>query len=79
LFGTLVSIGSVVIEEMSYHRYNDPRDLVRLIAVCFLEFFPYRPLNSLWRLRGTWDFLTGRSGWGMIDRVGLAAKPASNR
>jgi cellulose synthase/poly-beta-1,6-N-acetylglucosamine synthase-like glycosyltransferase len=77
LFGTLISIGSVVIEEMTYHRYNDPRDLVRMIVVCFLEHFPYRPLNSLWRLRGMWQFLTGRTAWQMIDRVGLGGASSS--
>ncbi len=77
LFGTLISIGSVVIEEMSYHRYNDPRDLVRLLCACFIEHFPYRQLNSLWRLRGMWEFATGRTSWQMIDRVGLGAKASA--
>jgi cellulose synthase/poly-beta-1,6-N-acetylglucosamine synthase-like glycosyltransferase len=71
LFGTLISIGSIMIEEMTYHRYNNPRDLLRLIGVCFLEHFPYRPLNSLWRIRGMWQFATGRNAWQMIDRVGI--------
>jgi cellulose synthase/poly-beta-1,6-N-acetylglucosamine synthase-like glycosyltransferase len=77
LFGTLISIGSVVIEEMSYHRYNDPRDLVRLLGACFLEHFPYRQLNSLWRLRGLWEFVTRKTSWQMIDRVGLGAKASA--
>jgi cellulose synthase/poly-beta-1,6-N-acetylglucosamine synthase-like glycosyltransferase len=79
LFGTLISIGSVVIEEMTYHRYNDPRDLVRLIGVCFLEHFPYRPLNSFWRARGVWEFVTGRTAWQMIDRVGFATEAGSRK
>jgi cellulose synthase/poly-beta-1,6-N-acetylglucosamine synthase-like glycosyltransferase len=77
LFGTLISIGAVVIEEMTYHRYNDPRDLVILIGACLLEIFPYRQLNALWRLLGIWDFVTGRNAWRMVDRVGLGAKPTS--
>jgi cellulose synthase/poly-beta-1,6-N-acetylglucosamine synthase-like glycosyltransferase len=74
LFGTLISIGSVVIEEMTYHRYNDPKDLVRLIGICFFEHFPYRPLNSLWRARGVWEFVTGRNAWHLIDRVGFTTE-----
>jgi cellulose synthase/poly-beta-1,6-N-acetylglucosamine synthase-like glycosyltransferase len=77
LFGTLISVGAVVIEEMSYHRYNDPRDLVRLLGACFLEHFPYRQINSVWRLRGMWQFVAGRTSWQMIDRVGLGAKPST--
>jgi len=75
LFGTLISIGSVLIEEMTYHRYNDWRDLVRLIAFCFLEHIPYRPLNSLWRLKGLWRFMAGRNSWQLIDRVGFDTRP----
>ncbi len=71
LLGTLISIGSVVIEEMTYHRYNDWRDLLRLISFCFLEHFPYRPLNTLWRVRGLWEYLSGRDTWRKIERVGF--------
>jgi intein/homing endonuclease len=77
LFGTLISIGSVVIEEMTYHRYNESRDLSRLILACFLEHFPYRQLNTLWRLRGLWEFVVGRGAWPQIERVGFST-PASS-
>ena len=60
LFGTLISIGSVVIEEMTYHRYNESRDLSRLILSCFLEHFPYSQLNTLWRVRGLWEYVPER-------------------
>ncbi len=76
LFGTLISIGSVVIEEMTYHRYNESRDLWRLILACFLEHFPYRQLNALWRLRGLWEFLAGKTSWHKIERIGFNT-PAS--
>jgi cellulose synthase/poly-beta-1,6-N-acetylglucosamine synthase-like glycosyltransferase len=79
LFGTLISIGSVVLEEMTYHRYNDWRDLVRLLAFCFFEFFPYRPLNTLWRLRGLRDSLKGRNAWTRIERVGFAEQAEAGR
>ncbi len=79
LFGTLISIGSVVLEEMTYHRYNDWRDLTRLLAYCFFEFFPYRPLNTLWRLRGLRDSLKGRNAWTKIERMGFADQPGSGR
>jgi cellulose synthase/poly-beta-1,6-N-acetylglucosamine synthase-like glycosyltransferase len=71
LFGTLISIGSVVIEEMTYHRYNESRDLSRLILACFLEHFPYRQLNTLWRVRGLWEYVAGRGSWPKIERVGF--------
>ena len=41
VFHTLISIGSVLIEEMTYRRYNDWRDLSSLVCFCFLEHSPY--------------------------------------
>ena len=76
LFGTLISIGSVLIEEMTYHRYNESRDLSRLILTCFLEHFPYRQLNSLWRLKGLWQYAAGKEAWPQIERIGFST-PAS--
>jgi hypothetical protein len=40
-------------------------------CVCFLEHIPYRPRNSRWRIRGMWEYATGKNAWQMIDRVGL--------
>jgi cellulose synthase/poly-beta-1,6-N-acetylglucosamine synthase-like glycosyltransferase len=70
-FGTMISIGSVLIEEMTYHRYNDWRDLARLIGTCFLEHFPYRQLNTLWRVCGLLEHLFGKRAWGKMERIGF--------
>ncbi len=74
LFGTFLSIGALLMEEMTYHRYNDPKDLIKLIIVSFLEMIPYRPLNSFWRIRGMWNYFRGRNEWQMIDRTGFNSK-----
>lgn len=76
LMGVFISIAAVLMEEMAYHRYNDWRDLIRLIALCFLEYFPYRPLNTLWRIKGLWYFLTGQNTWQPMERVGFAPQPS---
>jgi cellulose synthase/poly-beta-1,6-N-acetylglucosamine synthase-like glycosyltransferase len=75
VFSTLISIGSVLIEEMTYKRYNNWRDLGRLICFCFLEHFPYRQIHTLWRLRGFWDYLRGNHTWIPIERIGLGGSP----
>ncbi len=75
VFSTLISIGSVLIEEMTYKRYNNWRDLGRLICFCFLEHFPYRQIHTLWRLRGFWDYLRGNHTWMPIERIGLGPSP----
>ncbi|HEX9759671.1 MAG TPA: glycosyltransferase family 2 protein [Candidatus Acidoferrales bacterium] len=70
-FATMISIGSVLQEEISYRRYNDWRDVVRLILYCFLEHFPYRQLQMIWRLKGMWQFLRGDTSWGKMERAGF--------
>ena len=77
-FATLISIGSVLQEEITYRRYNDWRDVARLVCFCFLEHFPYRQLHMWWRLRGTWQFLRGDLAWGQHRRTGFAAQ-STNR
>ena len=78
VFSTLISMGSVLIEEMTYRRYNNWRDLGRLICFCFLEHFPYRQIHMVWRLRGIWQYLKGNHTWTKIERVGLgkSSKPS---
>ena len=70
-FSTFISIGSILIEEMTYRRYNDWRDLGRLICFCFLEHFPYRQCHTIWRLRGLWQYMRGDHAWGKIERAGI--------
>lgn len=70
-FATVISIGSVLQEEVTYKRYNDWRDVVRLVSYCFLEHFPYRQLHMIWRLQGLWQYLRGDIDWKPLKRRGL--------
>jgi hypothetical protein len=38
-FATVISIGSVLQEEVTYKRYNDWQDVVRLVSYCFSNIF----------------------------------------
>jgi cellulose synthase/poly-beta-1,6-N-acetylglucosamine synthase-like glycosyltransferase len=75
-FATVISIGSVLLEEMTYRRYNDWQDVIRLVSYCFLEHFPYRQLQMLWRLQGMWQYLRGDIAWGAMQRGGLQSATA---
>jgi cellulose synthase/poly-beta-1,6-N-acetylglucosamine synthase-like glycosyltransferase len=75
-FATMISIGSVLQEEITYKRYNDWKDVARLISFCFLEHFPYRQLHMLWRLQGLWQYLRGNNDWGALKRKGFASASA---
>jgi len=70
-FATVISIGSVLQEEITYKRYNDWRDVVRLVSYCFFEHFPYRQLHMYWRLQGLWQYLRGDNTWAPLKRKGL--------
>jgi cellulose synthase/poly-beta-1,6-N-acetylglucosamine synthase-like glycosyltransferase len=69
-FATVISIGSVLQEELTYKRYNDWQDVVRLVSYCFLEHFPYRQLHMMWRLQGLWQYLRGDMVWRPLQRQG---------
>ena len=76
LFGVILSTGSVVLEELSCRRYPKTSDLLRLVAVAFLENFGYRQLTVWWRVKGIWDYLRGQTAWGPMERKGFAKPPA---
>ena len=69
-FATVISIGAVLQEELTYKRYNDWQDVARLVSYCFLEHFPYRQLHMIWRLQGLWQYLRGDVAWRPLKRQG---------
>lgn len=76
-FATVISIGSVLQEEITYKRYNDWKDVVRLVSYCFFEHFPYRQLHMIWRLQGLWQYLRGDHQWKPLKRRGLLSATAA--
>lgn len=75
-FATVISIGSVLQEEITYKRYNDPKDVFRLVSLCFFEHLPYRQLHMIWRLQGLWQYLRGDHEWKRMKRKGFASVTA---
>jgi len=70
-FGMLISMVALVLEEMSYPVYPGKRSIIRLFGLAILENFGYRQLNSWWRLKGLWLWLTNsESKWGTMKRSG---------
>jgi len=75
-FATVISIGSVLQEEITYKRYNDWQDVVRLVSYCFLEHFPYRQMHMIWRLQGLWQYFRGDFAWKPLKRKGIQSVQA---
>ena len=71
MYGTLISLASVLLEELSFRRYPRLSDLLRLVAFGVIENFGYRQLTTWWRVRGIVDFLRNKQGWGTMTRKGF--------
>ncbi len=78
LLGVLNSVVSVLLQEISGHRYQGLKAFSLLLLTAVAENFGYRQLTLWWRLRGTFDWLRGKGGWGRMRRRGFgpAAPPA---
>lgn len=72
VFGAIISMTSVLLEEMSFRRYPKVRHLLLLAAIGVVENFGYRQLTTYWRLKGVIDFLRNKQGWGVMTRKGFA-------
>jgi cellulose synthase/poly-beta-1,6-N-acetylglucosamine synthase-like glycosyltransferase len=79
LFAAMISVGAVLLEEVTYRRYNDWRDVALLILFCFLEQVPYRQMHLIWRLHGMWQYARGDLTWRPVERVGLEAAAPSGQ
>lgn len=71
-FGIFVSVATLILEEAELRRFPRARDLAVLTAVAVLENLGYRQLSNIWRLRGFWQFLNKKQGWGAMNRRGFA-------
>ena len=77
LFGILLSVIAVVLEEFTMRRYPSLGDLGRLLAAALLENFGYRQLLTIWRVQAVWDALRGKAGWGAMERRGFRQHAAT--
>jgi cellulose synthase/poly-beta-1,6-N-acetylglucosamine synthase-like glycosyltransferase len=71
--GVLLSVSSLLLEEMSFHIYPKGGHLARLGVTVILENFGYRQLNSWWRIVGLFQWARqAEAKWGTMQRKGLS-------
>jgi hypothetical protein len=77
-YGGFLSVGAVLLEEMTYRRYPRHRDLLLLLVYGMLENVGYRQLILLFRVQGTMKFLIGSHRWENVIHKGesLASEAA---
>lgn len=69
-FGMVLSVTSLLLEELSFHTYPKTRHILLLFVAVIGENLGYRQLNSLWRLKGLVEWTMGRKAkWGEMTRV----------
>ena len=67
--GLILSVNALLLEEISFHVYSRPAQLLVLLGAAIAENAGYRQVNSLWRLWGFWRWLVGAKGqWGDMQR-----------
>jgi cellulose synthase/poly-beta-1,6-N-acetylglucosamine synthase-like glycosyltransferase len=75
IFGTMISISAVLLEEFTTRRYAHPWDLASLIVAAFVENIGYRQVNALWRFQGILDVVRKKKVWGKMRRRGFTPVP----
>ena len=72
--GALLTVMTLVLEEVSFHRYDRFMDRFLLVVWALLENVGFRQLTVVWRLRGMVKYLRGRRDWGAMERRGFDAQ-----
>jgi len=70
-FAVSLSIWAVLFEEITFHKYEKRRDVLRLVGIAFLEPLFYHPLTMLMTIKGNVDKLFNRNKWGKMERKGF--------
>lgn len=70
-FSVLISSFSILYEELAFNNYKNRSDIRKLIRTALLEPFVIHPRVIWWGIKGHWDFIKGKGGWGVMIRTGF--------
>ena len=76
-YGQLLSLFTLVLDEMAFHEYNTPKDRLLLVLWAMLEQIGYRQYTVYCRLKGLWKFIRGKNEWGEMTRKGFATSASA--
>jgi cellulose synthase/poly-beta-1,6-N-acetylglucosamine synthase-like glycosyltransferase len=67
--GTIITLNSILVQEILYQIYRNPRYIALMLGLAIVENFGYRQLNMYWRIIGLWKWFRGRASvWGDMKR-----------
>ncbi|MEJ5263136.1 MAG: glycosyltransferase [Ignavibacterium sp.] len=72
LYGIMLSILSVILEELSFRKYPEIKHLLILFLTAVIENFGYRQITTWWRFKGTVEFFLGKRNWGSMEKKGIS-------
>lgn len=78
LLGTTLSMGSILLEQVSFCKYTSFKDTLLLMLFGLLENLGYRQLTILFRIEGIYKFKKERNSWGTIDRKAFVSSKQNN-
>jgi cellulose synthase/poly-beta-1,6-N-acetylglucosamine synthase-like glycosyltransferase len=75
-YGTLLSMGSVVLEEITLRRYPRLKDVMILMAFAVVENIGYRQIVTFFKAYGVLQSFRRRRAWEVVEHEGIAGEPA---
>jgi hypothetical protein len=73
----VLTVLTILLEGVTYRRYERPRDRLLLLGWALVENLGYRQITVFWRLRGLVKYLRGRRDWGAMERRGLTGRASA--
>lgn len=74
IFGVMISVSSLILEEIELKRFPKARDLFILAFIAIIENFGYRQLCNFWRVQGWLEFIFRKKTWDKFERKGFSIK-----
>jgi cellulose synthase/poly-beta-1,6-N-acetylglucosamine synthase-like glycosyltransferase len=72
VYGWFLTLGAIIIEQMTFAKYKSNGDVLKLLIGAALEQLGFRQIHLFWRLRGMIRWLQGDSKWGAMKRKGFS-------
>ena len=78
IFAVILSLFTILMEELTYRKYESYKSLITLIGLAFVEPIFYHPIGVVAAVRGNWDkLILKKSTWGHQVRQGFAKVDAN--
>jgi cellulose synthase/poly-beta-1,6-N-acetylglucosamine synthase-like glycosyltransferase len=77
-YGTMLSLGSVMLEEMTLRRYPKISQVMVLMMYAVIENLGYRQMITLFRAQGVLRYLLGQRKWEVVEHTGVRGELAAS-